>query len=184
MSLMQTKTKQATRPIIFLDMDDVLCIDIKYSSIEVKAAFKSYETNYPGLWANLVHTDARMNLLELHTEFFPQYVLSSSWSCTFEEWQMKEVFKRTELDFVAKNLHKEWTTPKELGSSRIKEIENWLAKYMHPKRPILILDDADSGWTLKDSRLDKLGVIVFCEPSIGFNEQCLIEARKILGSQL
>lgn len=181
---MPSISKQLARPIIFLDMDDVLCVDSRYSSVEVMGAFKFYGTKYPELWANLVLPDARNNLHELHREFFPQYVISSSWSSILEQWQMKEVFDKTGLDFVATNLHKDWTTPKGVGSSRVKEIESWISKHKVPKRPLLIIDDTESGWSLKYSRLDSVGIVILCEQSVGFIHEHLLKAQSILRGQL
>lgn len=125
---MPKATKQLARPIVFLDMDDVLCVDSRYSSIEVMDAFKDLSSKNPELWANLISPEARTNLGELHREFFPQYVISSSWSYNIEQWQMKEVFERTGLEFIAANLLKKWTIPKRLGSSKTNEISNQTVK--------------------------------------------------------
>lgn len=176
--------KQLVRPILFLDMDDVLCVDSRYSSIQVIDAFNNHGRKNIELWANLINPEARTNLAELHREFFPQYVISSSWSCNINQQQMKDVFERTDLEFIASNLHKDWTTPKGSGSSRVNEITSWITTHKNPKRLILILDDFESGWALKGSSLDNAGMIVFCEKFIGFTTERLLEAQKKLRAQL
>ena len=93
------------------------------------------------------------------------------------------MFERTDLEFIASNLHKDWTTPKGLGSSRVNEITSWISAHKNPKRPILVIDDFESGWALKGSSLDTDGMIVFCEQFIGFTTELLLEAQKKLRAQ-
>lgn len=181
---MKVKTPQLTRPIIFLDMDDVFCIHPDYSSYQALEALKRQDFEYPELWGNLVFPEARLNLAELQLEFSPTYVISSSWSYGLNLQQMRQIFIQTGMGFVADELHKDWCTPKLAAPSRIKEIESWLTKHKQPKRPILILDDYSSGWSLKDSPLDKERYVVFCNVGVGFNSEKLTEAQHILRAQL
>jgi hypothetical protein len=173
------------RPIIFLDIDDVLAISSVYTSYQVITTFKSGDLDaWPELWQGLVFQEARTNLMELHSEFWPQYVVSSSWSNYLSQGQMWEVFKRSGLAFVADNMQKHWTTPKADGPSRTREIENWIAKHRQRGQPILVLDDSASGWGLRDSFLDYTGLVVLCEPWIGFVAAKLAEAQIKLRAQL
>lgn len=71
--------QQQIRPIVFLDMDDVFCIHPDYSSYQALEALKRQNLAYPDVWENLVLPEARLNLAELHLEFSPMYVISSSW---------------------------------------------------------------------------------------------------------
>lgn len=179
-----TLTQQRIRPIVFLDMDDVFCIHPDFSSYQALEALKRPDLDYPGLWDNLVFTEARLNLAELHLEFSPTYVISSSWVSSLNLQQMRQVFLQTGLKFVADDLHKDWRTPELDSPSRVKEIEAWLSNHKQPKRPILILDDSSSGWALKNSRLDKERYVVFCDIAIGFVSAKLTEARYLLRAQL
>lgn len=181
---MKAKTAQMTRPIVFLDMDDVFCIHPEYSSFQAIEALKRKDLAYPELWENLVLPEARLNLAELHLEFSPTYVVSSSWSYGLNLQQMRQVLIRTGMGFVADDLHKDWCTPKLAAPSRLKEIESWLTNHKQPKRPILVLDDYSSGWALQDSRLDKEGYVVFCDVGVGFNSEKLTKARDLLRAQL
>lgn len=177
-------THQRARPVVFLDMDDVFCIHPEYSSYQVLGALKGQDLECPDLWENLVLPEARLNLAELHLEFSPTYVISSSWSYGLSHMQMRQVLFKTGLHFVAVDLHADWRTPKLFAPSRIKEIEAWLAKHSQPKRAMLILDDFSSGWALKNSRLDKKGYVVFCEVGVGFVSAKLAEAQNLLRAQL
>lgn len=172
------------RPIIFLDIDDVLAISREFTSYQVMASFKSGDLDgWPELWSGLILTEARVNLAALHGEFWPQYVVSSSWSNYLTREQMQGVFRRTGLRFIAENLHKQWTTPKRKGPSRPGEITNWIAAHRQPAQPVLVLDDEESGWNLVGSVLDDSGYVVLCEPSVGFVVEKLGAAQTQLRSQ-
>jgi hypothetical protein len=173
------------RPIIFLDIDDVLAISSEFTSYQIITTFKSGDLdNWPELWAGLFFTEARANLATLHSEFWPQYVVSSSWTNYLNREQMQLVFQRTGLEFVADNMHKRWTTPKADGPSRLDEIENWIANHGQRGQPILVLDDSASGWGLCDSFLDDKGLVVLCEPWTGFVAEKLADAQRLLRAQL
>lgn len=144
------------RPVIFLDIDDVLAISREYTSYQVMTAFKLGDLDgWPELWQGLVFPEARANLVALHDEFWPQYVISSSWSNYLSQRQMQEIFRRSGLAFVADNIHSQWTTPKAQGPSRTEEIENWIAKHGQRGQPILVIDDHDSGRGLLESLLNQ-----------------------------
>ena len=172
------------RPIIFLDMDDVLAISREFTSFQVMSAFKAQDLDYPELWAGLVSPEARANMRELHAEFEPEYVISSNWSKYLNREQFQEIFRRTGLTFVADNMHREWTTPKGTGSPRITEIEGWLSKYRQPEQAVLILDDHESGWNLHGSHLDEQGCVVLCGVWVGFIADKLVEAQILLRGQM
>lgn len=173
------------RPIIFLDIDDVLAISREYTSHQVMTALESRDLDArPELWAGLICAQARANLAALHREFWPQYVISSSWSNYLTREQMQVVFRRTELDFVANNLHRRWTTPKGMGPSRTDEIKNWIAKHGRRCQTLLVLDDHDSGVNLLASSLVQQGLVVLCDPWVGFNADKLASAQRLLRTQM
>lgn len=177
--------EEKMRPIIFLDIDDVLAISREYTGRHVMTAFKSSDPDgWPELWEGLISAGARANLVALHREFWPQYVISSSWSNYLTREQMQAIFRRTGLDFVTQNLHKWWTTPKNTGPSRIDEIEKWIAKHGRRRQTILVLDDQDSGVSLRASSLDHQGLVVLCDPWVGFNVDKLASAQCLLRAQL
>lgn len=98
--------------------------------------------------------------------------------------QMQEIFRRTGLEFVADNMHKHWTTPKGAGSARTDEIENWITKHGQRAQPTLVLDDHDRGWGLLESSLDLKGLVVLCEPWVGFIADTLDSAQRSLRAQM
>lgn len=174
------------RPVFFLDMDDVLVVHPQYTSDQVKRAFKTSALDYPELWAELVFPEARENLQALHEEFCPQYVCSSRWTTFLTREQMQEVFRRTGLAFVADNLHEHWTTPKGTGSARVTEIEDWFWDHRQPEPMeylVLVLDDHESGWNLHESRMDRQGLVVLCDPAVGFVREKLLDAQRLLRAQ-
>ena len=97
---------------------------------------------------------------------------------------MQDIFRRTGLSFVAENLHEHWTTPKGTRSTRLAEIENWLAEHKLKDQPFLILDDKESGSSLEGSHLHKSGLVVLCEPWIGFVDERFFKAQQLLRVQL
>lgn len=169
------------RPLIFLDLDDVLVIDHTDTSYQVITKFKSEDLDaWPELWSGLIYAEARDNLMTLHNEFLPHYIISSSWSNTLTKQQMQEIFRRTGLDFVADSLHEQqWTTPKSPGWTRLEEIENWISLHGHPGQSMLVIDDLESGWSLQKSSLRP----VLCDAWIGFVAEKLLEAQKRLRAQ-
>lgn len=172
------------RPIFFTDMDDVLAVSQQFTSYQVIQAFKLNDLDYPELWDGLVLPEARDNLRALHEEFWPQYVVSSSWSNYMSREQMQEVFRRTGMDFVADNFHKHWTTPKGTGSARVTEIDNWMRKHLQRKQAALVLDDHESGWNLHESHLDKAGLVVLCDPYVGLVREKYLDAQRLLRAQI
>jgi len=171
------------RPVIFLDIDDVLAINEHFTGVHVAEAFRTDELDQQEMWEQLMLPEAVANLRALHEEFWPQYVISSSWATFFDREQMREIFNRTHLEFVAKNLHKSWTTPKGLGPSRLWEIETWLRLHRRAKHSVLVLDDYESGRALQSSPLDEKHCIILCDVRCGFTTDKLALARTILNAQ-
>lgn len=176
--------KTRPRPIVMLDADDVLAVSKEFTSYQVISAFKQNDLDWPEMWEGLFMGEAKTGLAALHAEFWPQYVISSSWSKYLSAAQLKEVFRRTGLAFVADNFHTRWTTPKGTGSARLTEIEDWLKKYRQGRQAVLVLDDDESGWSLADSHLDKAGFVVLCEPWVGLTAARLTQAQGLLRAQL
>jgi hypothetical protein len=171
------------RPLIFLDLDDVLCLDDMHHSGQLLKIFEQKIPDYPELWENLVDADAATNLRLLHDEFEPLYVVSSSWATYLDRDQMCDALTRTQLQFVVDNLHAEWATPRALSSSRRDEIEWWLEAHRQPEQPFLIIDDTNSGHTLIRSPLAYDGHVVLCKSAFGFTRKRYKEARQRLRRQ-
>ncbi|MEC5218605.1 hypothetical protein RCH09_003579 [Actimicrobium sp. GrIS 1.19] len=181
------------RPIVFVDLDNVLVVDNYFSGYQTIEMFKhanvqadpaGYLDTWPELWANLMFRQGRSNLQAIHDEFNPIYVASTSWSHYLDQADFIEVFKRTGLPFVADNLHDAWTTPKRGMKTRTDEIQAWLDANHLPGQPVLVLDDLESGACLEKSQLKQAGRVVLCEIGIGFIDDKLAEAQRLLRAQI
>lgn len=175
-------------PVFFLDLDDVLVLDARYTSYQVRECFRRNDMDWPELWNGLIDAAARANLRTLHDEFAPTYVISSSWGTFLTREQVVDVLRRTGLDFVADNLHHAWDTPKAAGLSRAEEIFGWLSCVFSGRPaaslPLLVLDDTESGDTLVGSTLDQAGQVVLCDVWRGLTTEKLILARQLMRMQL
>jgi hypothetical protein len=172
------------RPVVFLDMDDVLCLNQEHNSVQMMTCFRESRLDWPELWCGLVDAGAAANLHSLHKEFAPLYVVSTSWATYLNRAQMCDVFHRTQLQFVIENLHQEWVTPRARSSSRRDEIDWWLEEFRTGAQPFIVLDDTASGWSLAHSPLTLDGHVVLCDVGSGFTLEKLEEARQRLHRQL
>lgn len=172
--------KDDARTLVFLDMDDVLCLDHIHHSGQMLKIFEQTIPDYPEIWQHLVDTGAAENLRQLHAKFKPVYVISSSWATYLDQQQMCEALTRTQLRFVVENLHGEWRTPRALSSSRRDEIQWWLEAHREPSQPFIIIDDSWSGTGLAHSPLALDGHVVLCRSGFGFTKKRLKEACRQL----
>ncbi|MDN4052261.1 HAD domain-containing protein [Massilia sp. YIM B02763] len=172
------------RPLIFLDFDDVLAIDPYKNSAEGMFASRTgFIDDAAGLWRGSFHEPARSNLLRLHDEFEPEYIITSSWTTFLSREQISKILLLTNLKFVDRNLHYAWTTIREDNSYRLTEIDNWLKiNNTNEPRPYLILDDDLNGQSLSGSHLEINSVL--CEPWAGFTAVKLKLAQLILRRQV
>lgn len=172
------------KPIVFLDFDDVLAVHQVHNGHRVLDAFAAgWMEVAPELWTSVFDAGARKNLLALHEEFGPNYVISSSWASHLNRDQICEVLSRTGLQFVMENLSDCWCTPRDSESGRLSEIEAWLEQHSSGSEPVyVIIDDHVSGWALSDSWLENR--TVFCDAWLGFTYVKLRTARKILQKQI
>ena len=172
------------RPVVILDLDDVVAIHREHNSFQVLAAFKHAALDdVPSLWKYLFDASACKNLRTLHDEFAPEYAMSSSWTSFLDREQICEVMRRTGLTFIAENLHQDWCTPREEDSYRLTEIGKWLEMHaLGTPRPYVILDDLMSGQSLQGSHLEERAVL--CDAWVGFTHPKLRSAQKILRGQL
>lgn len=176
--------EMSKRPLVFLDFDDVLCMNNKFTSRQMLAAVQSGNLNEPALWSGLMSLEASENLKNLSDAFSPLFVISSTWATYIERAQLADICNRTGLSFVADNLHDQWATPRALNSSRRDEIEWWLDAHAQAGQPFLVIDDNDSGWSLAMSPLDREGKVVLCQQGRGFMADELERARSILLDQM
>ena len=138
------------RCVLFLDFDDVLCLNSPYGGFDVIAALSQIQKNtakvqdVEALWAQLFAPDA-CNLLEkIHNEFIPLYVLSTSWRLFMNRDALVVVLVNTGLEFIARNLHEHWQTPEFMSPQlRSREIGSWRVYDRH--KNWVVLDDERSG---------------------------------------
>jgi hypothetical protein len=174
-----------SRPILFLDFDDVICLpeqgkpgayDLMLAMHEVRSGRAEIADLQP-IWDALFFPPAVENLRILHQEFGPTYVLSTSWTRFMDLASLEVTLRQGGLGFVAGALHPDWETHKSPGSSRANEIGAWLQA--HPEfRSWVALDDTYSGKGLDEAS----GRVVICEVGKGFTSVELELARALFAS--
>ncbi|MDM0054028.1 HAD domain-containing protein [Variovorax sp. J22R115] len=163
-------------PIIFLDVDDVICINAPYGGYDVVAPDRPAD-----LWEKLFHPAAVDTLLTILSEHRPHVVLTTSWLRMMDREGFEVLFRRTGLDELSRALHpKAWEAPQARGETRLEAIEKWLAANRKDE-PFVILDDPLSGTGLIDSSLFNNGRVVLCELSVGLTADHLAIVRRALG---
>lgn len=90
------------KPIVFLDIDDVVAIDPNFSGSTVVAALKNNRNIEEKFWASVFLSSAVSNLSLMHEDFSPSYVISSSWTNYLNRDQVAFAFNSAGLDFIAK----------------------------------------------------------------------------------
>lgn len=147
---MSVSKNQPNQPVLFLDFDDVLCLNSPYGGFDVieplsKVQKKTAKVqNFEALWAQLFAPDACALLEKIHEEFAPLYVLSTSWRLFMNRDALVAVLMNTGLEFVARNLHEYWQTPQFMSPQlRAREIGSWRGYDQH--KNWVVLDDELSG---------------------------------------
>ena len=166
------------RPVVFLDFDDVVCLQDPYGGYEAFAALREIVVHgrpadeFSGLFAKLFNAACVENLREIHDRFLPRYVLSTSWTRLANRAALDYLMARTPLAFVAEHLHPAWETPKPAGrgANRRREIEEWLAANPAEAHQWVALDDDRSGAELAEWTSER-SAIVLCEEGHGLTHQ-------------
>ena len=171
------------RSVLFLDFDDVLCLNIPYGGYDVIAALSKVQKktaaleDFAALWAQLFDPQACSLLGKLDAEFAPLYVLSTSWRMFMNRDALVAVLVNTGLEFVARNLHEKWQTPDFLSPQlRAREIGFWRG-YKQNKNWV-VLDDERSGTGFGEDYpfKENLPFIVLCQEGRGLG---LLEYEKL-----
>ena len=139
-------------PIVFLDIDDVLCVNDPYGGNDVLDALEGRHAEPDIVLREIFATRAKGVLETLHEQMGGnlRYVISSSWRRAFSRDQIERVFTTAGVGFVVASLHEIWETPRKLWpTERIEEIQSWLRLH-HRGEPFVILDDEYSGGSLLD----------------------------------
>lgn len=142
----------ASLPVLFLAIDDVICMTSNCGGFDALAAVKGRHANPDRVYRALFDAGATGALKQVYDQMEARlrYVVSSAWRELFGREQLDLVFRRAGLGFVADHLHKadRWCTPPKLGRNRrVDEIAEWLDRH-HQGEPFAIVDDTGSGASL------------------------------------
>lgn len=169
-----TTPTRAVVPLVFLDFDDVICLNAPYGAYDVLTP------NPPeDLWGRLFHASAVKTLELILCEFDAKVVITTSWLRFLERPAMEQLLGKCGLDFLAHRLHDAWEAPAVLGKSRRQVIEAWLQR-SHRGEPFIVLDDALSGTGLEGSRWHKQGRVVLCRVGEGLHDGHVAQVRRAL----
>lgn len=166
-------------PLVFLDIDDVLCMSSPFGGYDVIEVVAGRHVNPDAVYRSVFLAGAGEALKQVHDRFNGElhYVISSTWRAAFDRDQLSEVFRRGGLGFVADRLHDDqrWCTPVKLGrGKRIDEIAQWLDQHHHGE-PFVIIDDTFSGPSLRPALSCPthpfFGRVVLCEESVGLTPE-------------
>ena len=170
------KPLAGTRPsLLFLDLDDVLCLNAPYGGLHAFRAAHSHGQCPPDLYSNLFRREAVDALNVLLDECDPKVVLTTSWLALLQQPHFIDLFRLTGLERIGTNLHPLWDAAADRGVSRLAAIDQWLARN-HRGESYLVLDDLESGESLIGSTHAKAGRVVFCELGRGFHAEHLSAA--------
>ncbi|MFZ4479082.1 MAG: HAD domain-containing protein [Rhodoferax sp.] len=168
----------ALRPVLFLDLDDVLCLNTPYGGYDVIQALSEVQKktatldHFGEMWAQLFVPAAKARLQALDEEFSPKYVMSTSWRRFLDKHAFQTVLQCCELEFVSSKLHENWQTPSFLSSQlRSREVGCWFDENTEQRGNWVVLDDEHSGtgldrWLVKED----LACIVLCRAGVGLTD--------------
>jgi hypothetical protein len=161
------------RPIFFLDIDDVLCLNEPYSGFDVVQAVRGKRTDADTVLARSFSEGPLAVLRAIH-DVLPDgatYVVSSSWRLHLTRAELDKVFRAAGAAFVADGMlgPDHWATPEMVRGGRADEIRAWLDVH-HRGEAFVILDDNVSGDDLSKKSMDDKHEIaqrlVLCEVGV------------------
>lgn len=164
------------RPLLFLDFDDVICLNNPYGGFDVAMASKELPDD---LWSKLWHAPAVSALLKVIDINKPRVVVTSSWLQFLDHEGLLKLLEITGLSEIGQSLHPAWEAPQSRGQSRHDAIMQWLSQH-HVGEPFLILDDFLSGTGLVGSQFERDGRILLCEIDVGFTVADIEKANRAL----
>lgn len=174
-------------PIIFLDFDDVICLNQQFGGYDALNAFaEAVRSDSPivatnELWSKLFDSQAIGNLKLLHEQFLPRYVLSTSWRWFFDKDALVQTLQLGGLSFVAEHLHADWSTPQASRQAhRAVEIKGWLAKHPECANAWVVLDDELSGTGFSSWSRDQRKFVALCQAGVGLQKPELEQLQQAL----
>jgi hypothetical protein len=161
--------------VIFLDFDDVLCLNRPYGGYDAMLAMGAIENgeesleDHADLWEGLFDKAAVAQLKAIHDEFEPTYVLSTSWIKMLGLNSLVLILRQCGLDLVVNSLHLDWsTTGLQRSGIRADEVSGWLDRHPEAEDHWLVLDDEHSGTGLGDWPVEnERGFITLCKKGVG-----------------
>jgi hypothetical protein len=175
----EPKEHRMVRPILFLDIDDVLALNTHFGGRQVRSAMLAPDQAPAELYERVFSRPAIESLNVLVDEFSPAVVMTTSWLALLEKEHFVRLFRHTGVHITDESFHAVWDAPQNYGTSRQDAILRWLQQH-HAGEPFLIIDDHSSGEGLVDSFLDDSGRVVLCAVDVGFNSSLLEAARSAL----
>ena len=149
------------RPLLFLDLDDIICLNDPYGGYDVLVP-----TRPTDLYERLFDARAVEVLVAVIAELNPQVVLTTSWVRWMDRQAFEALFLATGMQVVAEALHRAWEAPQDSRMMREAAIERWLAEHGNGES-FAVLDDDRSGTGLRGSPMDQAGHVVLCEVNVG-----------------
>ncbi|MDB5819506.1 MAG: hypothetical protein JWQ11_3146 [Rhizobacter sp.] len=181
-------------PIVFLDIDDVLCLNAPYSGFDVIDVFRGRRSDRGDVLANSFSPEPKAALRRLHEALGGnvRYVVSSSWRLYVSRAQFDELLRANGVGFVADHLEPQarWATSEMfVKGARAAEIMAWLRTHGESE-PYVVLDDRVSGEGLYDDAAHDeqtrafLDRVVLCEEGVGLtNAEVDMAIQILIGSR-
>jgi len=151
------------RPVLFLDVDDVLILKRGVSFDKHRVGELAAE-----VCMQLVHPPAGQALTAVVDEVHPRLVVTSNWTRFTSKSAFERLLRLAGYSMVAKSLHDEWSTIRRPGATRLQAVDEWLAEH-YGGEPFFIIDDHDSGAALRGSRHDLAGRVLLCDVGVGLH---------------
>lgn len=163
-----------SKPLVFLDLDDVICLNDPYGGYDVLVQPRPVD-----LWEKLFAQEATEVLLKVIREHRPRIVLTTSWVRLLQRSRLEKLFLVCGLGAVVECLHEECEAPQKSGESRLRAIERWLEQHHRGERYV-VLDDHLSGTELEGSHIDRAGRLVLCDVGVGLKPSHLDRINRAL----
>ncbi len=159
-------------PVIFLDFDDVICLNAPYGVYDLMASVGPLDL-YQRLFA-----DSCVGVLRaINDEHAPSFVLTTSWLRLLDKDAFEALLNQCGLAFVVRSLHPDWEAPPASSDTRAGAIDAWLCRNPGPDS-YAILDDVLSGTGLAASPMAPNAVL--CAVDEGLLPAHLDDVRRIL----
>lgn len=140
-------------PVLFLDIDDVICCNRPFGAHDAHAALHGRH-DLPSEWVFETLFDPRaaavLASIDQACQRQVRYVISSTWRRLFNRSEMRALFRRSGLTFVAERIEprERWCTAYIPCGTRLDEVAAWLDEHQAGE-PFAVLDDRYSGLELQ-----------------------------------